>query len=112
MMMHQCFGVKFVSGISILICCYTPIITNIACGGLTIVDVAILMVRSLTCSDVIDTRDTPISRATTVFLGKRRKRSSKTKPQPHLPLDVYKMKCAKIEFLKHPKDVGYFIILK
>ena len=33
---------------------YTPIVSNIAYGvGVTIVDVAILMARSLTCSDVI-----------------------------------------------------------
>ena len=30
------------------------------CDGITIVDVAVIMVRSLTCSDVIDTRDTPL----------------------------------------------------
>ena len=29
-------------------------------GGVTVVDVDILMVRSLTCSDFIDTRDIPL----------------------------------------------------
>ena len=36
--------------------------------GITIVDVSILMVRSLTCSDIIDTRETPLqSLRRTVF---------------------------------------------
>ena len=40
---------------------YTPIESNSACsGGMTIVDVAILIVRSLTCSDFINTLDTPL----------------------------------------------------
>ena len=43
-----------------MLCCYTPIVSNTACDGVTIIDVAILMVKSLTCSDIIDTQDTPL----------------------------------------------------
>ena len=37
-----------------------PIANNTACDGVTIVDVSILMVRSLSWSDIIDAQDTPL----------------------------------------------------